>query len=675
MWYEKDYRRIFMDMHLNDTNEEYLSKLDVDRFVACLKEAGATSVVVKAKSHVGLHYWPGKYGKMHATLQARNLDYVGEMTKKCHENGIHVIVYFSQIYDNYAYEHHKNWRLRSVVGTPSRLSLPGKVNRYGLVCPNHPKYRKYCTDILTELAEKYPFDGMFLDMPFWPYPCYCKHCTERFFKETGKMIPRIYHFDKPIWREYIHARQRWLQEFMEENTAAIKQVNPNISVEHNMAGIGLGWINGNTEANFTCSDYAGGDYYGGYAEQSFMCKYYNNVTENKPFCYITSRCDRSLYFHTVSRTMEDLLIHAVTALTHNGAFSICDAMNPDGTITEEMYSGAIREVFSITAPLEKYVSGELQSDVAVWYNTNYKVNKNFVQSPMRIAEILREKNIAFDVVGSQNLRDLQARVLCIADAQEITDAEVEDISAYLDRGGKVFVTGALGNNPEFARLAGIDPESTSRYTYCYINPSKDFADCMKTFNAQSPYPIEHSAIQAKVTDSAVQVLATLTYPYTLRSDSDFAAIHSDPPGVSTDWPAVTGVQRSKGYLLWVAAPLELTPAYHCRQSVADIILFLLGDKQPRVFSSDAPDFVEIVRWNKDGEAYLAIINQQEKTPVFPLDHIHITLNGVYTDALELSNTDVQVGVCPKTQTTDLQIDRLGVFCMLKLICDSEKQDS
>lgn len=94
MWYEKDYRRIFMDMHLNDTNEAYLSKLDVDRFVECLKQADATSVVVKAKSHVGLHYWPGKYGKMHSVLQKRNLDYVGEMTKMCHENGINVIVYF-----------------------------------------------------------------------------------------------------------------------------------------------------------------------------------------------------------------------------------------------------------------------------------------------------------------------------------------------------------------------------------------------------------------------------------------------------------------------------------------------------------------------------------------------------------------------------------------------------
>ncbi len=110
-----------------------------------------------------------------------------------------------------------------------------------------------------------------------------------------------------------------------------------------MAAISLNWIQGNTERNFEHSDYAGGDYYGGYLEQTFMCKYYNNMTKTKPFSYITSRCDNSLFFHTVSRTMEDLLVHAVNALVHNGAFSICDAMNPDGTMTESIYKGAIKK--------------------------------------------------------------------------------------------------------------------------------------------------------------------------------------------------------------------------------------------------------------------------------------------------------------------------------------------
>lgn len=111
MWYDNDYRRVFMDMHINDTNPEYLSKLDVKDFVKTMKDAEVTSVVVKAKSHVGLHYWPSKYGKMHETLKNRNLDYVGEMIDECHKNNMNVILYFSQVYDNYAYANHKSWRI------------------------------------------------------------------------------------------------------------------------------------------------------------------------------------------------------------------------------------------------------------------------------------------------------------------------------------------------------------------------------------------------------------------------------------------------------------------------------------------------------------------------------------------------------------------------------------
>lgn len=55
MWYDNDYRRIFMDMHINDSNPEYLSKFDVKDFVKTMKETEITSIVVKAKSQVGLH--------------------------------------------------------------------------------------------------------------------------------------------------------------------------------------------------------------------------------------------------------------------------------------------------------------------------------------------------------------------------------------------------------------------------------------------------------------------------------------------------------------------------------------------------------------------------------------------------------------------------------------------
>ena len=145
MWYKKDYRRVFMDMHLNDTKEdEYLSKLDVKEFVHTLKDSYVNNVVVKAKSHVGLHYWPSQYGKMHAGLKRRNLDYVGEMIKNCKEENISVTVYFSQIYDNYAYDNHPTWRIINDGGVASRENG----TRYGFVCPNNLEYRAYSKEIL-----------------------------------------------------------------------------------------------------------------------------------------------------------------------------------------------------------------------------------------------------------------------------------------------------------------------------------------------------------------------------------------------------------------------------------------------------------------------------------------------------------------------------------------------
>ena len=664
MWFENDYRRIFMDMHLNDSNPEYLSKLDTDNFVSHLKEANASSVVVKAHSHVGLNYWPCENGIMHSTLKKRNLDYVGEMIEKCHAEGISVIVYFSQIYDNFAYDTHRNWRLRALSGLTSYNIPLNKKNRYGLVCPNNPEYRQYCKDILTELCTKYEFEGMFLDMPFWPYPCYCKHCQKKYFKETGKPLPIIQKTNTKAWQEFIHVRQRWMQEFILENTKTIKSINPNISIEHNMAAIGENWSCANVEMNTDASDYAGGDYYGGYLQQSFMCKFYNNITRTKPFSYITSRCDKNLYAHTVSRTRDDLLIHSINALFHNGAFSICDALNPDGTFTESMYNGAIKDVFTITKPLEKYVSGNINSDVALLYSTNCKVNENYIKAPMNIAKTLREHNVAFDVIGSRNLKNLKSKVLCLAGVYEITDDEFKDIKEYVLNGGNLFISDSFGNNEKLSDFAGIKVQKASDYTYSYIEPKKELAKYMRTFDKQSPYPVEHSAKEAKVIDDKTKILATVTYPYTKRSERDFSAIHSDPPGIHTDLPAITLVNRGKGKVMWCAMPLEQTEAHHCRQSLCDIILSLM-EEQKRVFTSNAPEFVEILSWKKDEENYLGIVNAQEVTPVYPVDNIEIKLPIKYENAKVLSN-NANVKLENSSSGTTITIDKLDVFCLVKL---------
>ncbi|MEK6795770.1 MAG: alpha-L-fucosidase [Spirochaetota bacterium] len=90
MWFKKNYRRVFLDMHIDDWNEEFLSKLDPKAVVDTIKTCGAQQIVVKAKPHTGLCYWPASVGRMHTGLKGR--DYVGEMIELCHANGIAAMV-------------------------------------------------------------------------------------------------------------------------------------------------------------------------------------------------------------------------------------------------------------------------------------------------------------------------------------------------------------------------------------------------------------------------------------------------------------------------------------------------------------------------------------------------------------------------------------------------------
>ena len=329
MWIEGNYRRIFLDMHIDDWNEVFLSKLNPAEIVATLKNSGAQNIVVKGKSHTGLCYWPCSVGRMHRGLKGR--DYVGEMIKLCHDNDIAVIVYYSQIFDNWAYDNHPSWRCVYEDGLSSREKEHHffRKGRYGVVCPNNQEYRAYVKLNLQELNRNYKFEGMFLDMPFWPEVCYCASCRERFLKETGREIPRVVDWNNPEWKEFQYAREKWMGEFATFSTSCIKEINPEVTVEHNFAVALFPWQFANTDLVMDACDYAGGDYYGGYLQQTFACKYYKNISPSLPFSYITSRCDPDLIHHTTTKTREELLQHAIIALVHNGAFSICDGIDPE----------------------------------------------------------------------------------------------------------------------------------------------------------------------------------------------------------------------------------------------------------------------------------------------------------------------------------------------------------
>lgn len=642
MWLEGNFRRIFLDMHIEDWNEDFLSKVDPEALVELLADAGAQQIVVKCRTHTGLAHYPTKIGRMHRGLKGR--DYVREMIDLCHARGIAVMAYFSQIFDNWAYEAHPEWRGINGEGRTSReyeeydSPIMFRKGRYGILCPNNEDYRAYVKACLTEMTEQYQFETIFLDMPFWTENCYCPSCRKKYFDATGKDLPRIIDWKDPAFRHWQELREEWMGEFARFSSACVKAVRPEVTIEHNMCSITSPWQSATTDLVAEASDYVGGDLYGGYLQQTFICKYFRNLSKALPFVYITSRCDPGLSYHTTTKSEEELLLHGITALVHNGALSICDGANPDGTLTPRVYTGVVKKAFARSAPYEKYAGGEMHSNVAIWFasRSKYDMSENgnpvcpetfnlrqkneYIQNPISMAKILREENVPFNVVPSKKLDALHDKLLVVSGVVNIRDEEMEAIEAFVQEGGALYLSGYIGH-PRLLELLEAEYGGETEHRVTYMNPTEAGKRFFTDFDAQSPMAVQEAQQILRFTGD-YELLARLTLPYTMTGRKEFSAIHSDPPGIHTDMPAAVLKQVGKGQILWVAAPIENARPLMSRHVVGRMVRALCGEL---VFSSNAPAFVEIVSWTKGGKQYFAVINQQETAPIAPMPGIEVTV--------------------------------------------------
>ena len=166
---------------------------------------------------------------------------------------------------------------------------------------------------------RYEFAGMWFDMGIWPYTvCYCRHCESRYAREIGGEIPTVVEWNNPVWRKIVEVRNRWLAEYTEVITRTAKTCKSGISVGHQSAGWTCGWQSGAGQEYFALSDYLGGDFYGSISDHSMSCKFLSNLTQNKPFEFMTSRCP-DLSEHTTVKPVEQIRTEIFLTLAHNGA--------------------------------------------------------------------------------------------------------------------------------------------------------------------------------------------------------------------------------------------------------------------------------------------------------------------------------------------------------------------
>jgi hypothetical protein len=562
---------LLVDTHVPDWDPRLLAKFDAAEYVHTIAQADFNSVMQYAKSHVGLCLWQSKVGPVDANMKGR--DYFGEVMKECRRRGLDTVAYYSLIFDIWAFDHYPDWRIIPEEGED--IILKG---RPGVVCPNSP-YRDRALAELRELVGNYDFDGIFLDMTFWPYVCYCSYCTERFRKEHNAEPPRIVNWDDPTWRMFQKAREQWLLEFAMLVTKTIKDVRP-ITVNHQYSTVFHNWkVAVPLELRDAC-DYVGGDFYGGPTQYSLVCKAYYGLTRMRPFEFHTSRTTTLHDFET-TKPFNELLTSSSVATLHSAANLIIDSINPDGTLNPDIYKFLGQENAK-RAPYEPFLGGDMLADVAVYYDKEsmYDPAENGVhvadakgEAPhmsavVGAAQILREGHIPYGLVTNVNLDKLSNfRAVIVPNVLDMTEDQAAQFRGFVEKGGVLYASGPSSLNrhdpagPRFLLedVLGVHYKGILGTEWTYLSPQD--SEVKQSIWPQDAFSFPGPMIQAE-TVAGAQVLATITLPFVDPRVGNcinvrFAQIWNNPPALTIGTaPGIVIHPFGQGKAIWIAAPIE-----------------------------------------------------------------------------------------------------------------------
>lgn len=629
MWAKKCFSRLLIDNHITEDDPRFMAGFDPAEYVAMVKKAGVDSAMVYACCHNGNCYYPTKVGHMHDNLKGR--DIFRETVCGLKKAGIAAIAYYTVIHHNRSAIDNPQWTMVDAVGAPCK-------DRYWHCCPNSQDALEFYKAQMTEVVE-YEVDGIFVDMTFWAKVCCCENCRKRYHKETGAELPKVIDWNDPQWVTFQRYREEWMAECAQAITDNIKKSKPNITVVHQFSPVLAGWLLGQCAAIAQASDYPSGDFYGGRNQHRLGVKVFDAFRHNNmPVEFMTSRCV-NLYDHTSMKSAEELFCSAVTTLAHGGAYCFIDAINPDGTLESSIYE-RLGEVSAKARPFTdtiKRLMPDIQAEVGLYFsmesNDDEQLNgmpliefsqkannmeaERFVPTVKELlgtAVVLGKCNIPYKVItpGSK-LNGLST--IIINNAKYMSNDEVQQLRQFVTNGGTLIVTGRsslcdLDNNCSgdfaLADVFGVSyaGKTTPRISYLY---DKDRGYLLSV----EPAPLVHA--------TTAKSLAKVALPYFDPDDVEhYASIHSNPPGDSTEYDALTVNEFGSGRCIYLFSSVLGIQQDAQQRFGGDLFKQYI---RQNVVDSNAPSCVEVTLLKSrisPNRLLLCFVNWQAELPNIPV---------------------------------------------------------
>lgn len=207
--------------------------LDPDALLEDLIEYSANTLLINAGGIMA--FYPTKLPFQYKNPYVKE-DMLGRVISLCHENGIRVIVRFdfSRAHESFLADH-PEWFYISPKGE--------YVDNYGMLVTsvNGLYMQKHAFQIVQEVIDNYPIDGMFVNMFGYNTMDYYKGVyhgidqnpnDKRRFKEYsgGMTLPTVEDEKDPVFLKYKEFKQFTTNELLERMTELIKSQRPNIAL-------------------------------------------------------------------------------------------------------------------------------------------------------------------------------------------------------------------------------------------------------------------------------------------------------------------------------------------------------------------------------------------------------------------------------------------------------------
>jgi hypothetical protein len=581
-WWRTSRRRVFYDAHTPDWTDPHqrghvpdpafpvLSGVRPDEDLEVMARAGVDSVVLFAKCQYGNAYYPTAVGRQHAALAGRDL--FGEQLAAAHRRGIRVIAYFSNMWDTAAAGAHPEWRLVPVASRAESGRWPALCLRSG--------YREQALAQVREIAERYPIDGLWSDI-LTAGPCVCERCADAFTAQYGVAVP-----GSPAdqgWLDLVRFSQETLRGYLGDQRRVLASARPEAALIPNFyATTFVDAVTGLTSRHLDDADIGSSEGYTdwhGLGFPSFAAAYIRAAMQDRPHEVLVSR-----FVHTwdfTLRSSAQLRFEAFTVAAHGAAVSVDDQPSATGAIEPEVYarltpvferiaerrrwlddaepvrwaglwsSQLARDLDSLLGGPDAPTQGEQSaqfppsdahpaaSDLVAAVTGSYRA---FVESHLPVA-LLDERPASLARLGEH-------RVIVLADALALREAEIAALRAFVEQGGGLVVTGPAGVRDEqggpstggaLEDLLGVRFGAPSRFSYPYLR-LRDPALVALLSGRPLPHYGPMPSLEPLVEDAAV--LATRTDPVLETDDVTYWHNNQPAPGPDTGLPVI--VERSVG---------------------------------------------------------------------------------------------------------------------------------